>query len=293
MNTVQLECFIAVAEHLSFSKASRSLKITQPAVSHQIQTLEEELEVKLFNRTNKSVSLTQEGILFLSDARLILKTALSAKERLGMREHFVPFDLGCHNHMELNLLPPILKQLSQEFPLLRPTIHLVPFPSLLSLAESNQIHAVLGTKDDQTSSLWFKELCTVPIACVCSPNHPLAQHKALTKKQLAGNYIACSPRQIPDSVFAVQSSILADLPPRQRFLAENIEGAFALVKAEMGYTLYPDILPAREPGLCYIPITDLPKISFGVYCQYQRNLPVLKRFLALISQHLKDGMPAS
>ena len=293
MNTVQLECFIAVAEHLSFSKASRSLKITQPAVSHQIQTLEEELEVKLFNRTNKSVSLTQEGILFLSDARLILKTALSAKERLGMREHFVPFDLGCHNHMELNLLPPILKQLSQEFPLLRPTIHLVPFPSLLSLAESNQIHAVLGTKDDQTSSLWFKELCTVPIACVCSPNHPLAQHKALTKKQLAGNYIACSPRQIPDSVFAVQSSILADLPPRQRFLAENIEGAFALVKAEMGYTLYPDILPAREPGLCYIPITDLPKISFGVYCQYQRNLPVLKRFLALISQLLKDGIPAS
>ena len=45
MNTVQLECFMAVAEHLNFSKASRELKITQPAVSHQIQSLEEELEV--------------------------------------------------------------------------------------------------------------------------------------------------------------------------------------------------------------------------------------------------------
>ena len=52
MNTVQLECFIAVAEHLSFSKASKALKITQPAVSHQIQTLEEELETKLFRRTS-------------------------------------------------------------------------------------------------------------------------------------------------------------------------------------------------------------------------------------------------
>ena len=41
MNTVQLECFVAVAEYLNFSKASRSLKITQPAVSHQIQALEE------------------------------------------------------------------------------------------------------------------------------------------------------------------------------------------------------------------------------------------------------------
>ena len=83
MNTVQLECFIAVAEYLNFSKASRSLKITQPAVSHQIQTLEEELEVKLFNRTSKSVTLTHEGALFLTDAQLILKTVLSAKERLA------------------------------------------------------------------------------------------------------------------------------------------------------------------------------------------------------------------
>ena len=82
MNTVQLECFVAVAEYLNFSKASRSLKITQPAVSHQIQALEEELETKLFNRTSKNVTLTQEGILFLTDAQLILKTAFSAKERL-------------------------------------------------------------------------------------------------------------------------------------------------------------------------------------------------------------------
>ncbi len=74
MNTVQLECFISVAEHLSFSKASKVLKITQPAVSHQIQTLEEELGVKLFHRTSKSVALTEEGLLFLTDAQLILRT---------------------------------------------------------------------------------------------------------------------------------------------------------------------------------------------------------------------------
>ena len=41
MNTIQLECFISVAQHLNFSRASEELKITQPAVSHQIQTMEE------------------------------------------------------------------------------------------------------------------------------------------------------------------------------------------------------------------------------------------------------------
>ena len=53
MNTIQLECFITVAEHLNFSRASEILKITQPAVSHQIRSLEEELGVKLFKRTSK------------------------------------------------------------------------------------------------------------------------------------------------------------------------------------------------------------------------------------------------
>ena len=85
MNTIQLECFVTVAEYLNFSKASRTLKLTQPAVTHQIQTLEKELDVKLFNRTSKNVALTQEGVLFLSDAKLILKTAFSVRSRLSMR----------------------------------------------------------------------------------------------------------------------------------------------------------------------------------------------------------------
>ncbi|HJD46590.1 MAG TPA: LysR family transcriptional regulator [Candidatus Mediterraneibacter norfolkensis] len=289
MNTVQLECFIAVAEYLNFSKASRSLKITQPAVSHQIQTLEEELEVKLFNRTSKSVTLTHEGALFLTDAQLILKTALSAKERLGSHENFISLELGCHNYMELNLFPPVLKKLSQEFPLLRPNIRLVPFPSLLSMIENNQVHAALGVKNEQKPSpLLFRELCSAPVACVCSPEHPLAQYKALTKRHLTGNFIACSPRQISDSLFTIQNNILVNLLPGQRFFAENVESAFALAKALLGYTLYPDIPSARDAGLCYIPVTDLPRISFGIYYQYGLDQPVLKRFLNLTSEYMKE-----
>ena len=112
MNTIQLECFIAVAEHLNFSRASQALKITQPAVSHQIQSLEEELEVKLFRRTSKSVSLTQEGLQFLPDAELILKTAFSAKERLGRHESLIPLEIGCHDRMALELLPDLFHQLA-------------------------------------------------------------------------------------------------------------------------------------------------------------------------------------
>lgn len=280
MNTIQLQCFIAVAEHLNFSRASEELRITQPAVSHQIRSLEEELDVRLFKRTSKSVSLTQEGIQFLPDAQLILRTALSAKERLGQHEHFIPFDIGCHNIMELNLLPPILKKLTEEFPLLRPNIQMIPLPAIFGLVENKQIHAAFGIKEEQKkSSLYFRELCSAPVACVCSPEHPLAKYDTLVKKQLSGSFIACSPRQIADPVFALQNSIIINLRPEQRYFANNIESVLALAKAQAGYTLYPDIPVAREPGLAYIPVTDLPRMSFGVYYRYDDDHPVMKRFL--------------
>lgn len=282
MNTIQLECFITVAEHLNFSKASEILKITQPAVSHQIRTLETELGVKLFKRTSKSVSLTPEGIQFLTDAELILKTAISAKERLGRHEDFITFEIGCHNHMELNLLPPVLKVLAAEFSKLRPVVRIVPFPSLLRLVEEQKIHAAFSIKEEQKkSALSFRELTSAPIACICSPEHPLAQYKTLTKERLSGNIVVCAPRHIPEPLFSLQSQILSGVITDQQYFSENIESALTLVKAQLGYTLYPDIPHAREPGLCYIPVTDFPFMSFGIYYRYNNDHPVLKRFLKL------------
>ena len=288
MNTVQLECFVTVAEYLNFSKASRALKLTQPAVSHQIQTLEEELGVKLFNRTSRSVSITQEGLLFLTDAHLILRTAMSAKERLESHENFIHFDLGCCDRIVLDLLPPVLEKLSAEFPLLRPGIQFFPFPALMGMIENGQIHAALGIKNEQrTSSLLFKKLCSVPVACVCAPGHPLSGYKALTADRLCGSLIACPPRQMPEPIVTLQGSLLSSLSPSQRFFSENIESAFIFAKARLGYTLYPDIPHARQPGLCYIPVTDLPRIPFGVYCRYGNDQPVIKRFHSLMSEYIR------
>lgn len=293
MNTVQLECFVTVAEHLNFSEASKVLKITQPAVSHQIQTLEEELNVKLFVRTSKYVSLTPEGILFLPDARLILKTALSARERLGTQERFLHLDLGCHNQMELNLLPPVLKRLTEDFPQLHPSVMLVPFPSLLQMTENRQVHAALSIKEEQNkTSLYFKEIFSAPTACICSPAHPLASFKSLAFEQLldsqfSENFIACSPRHISGSVFAIHSRLLTALPLERKYLTQSIESALTLAKAQIGYTLYPDILQARMEGLHYIPVSGVPRIHFGIYCQRNPDYPVLKRFLALMAEELR------
>ena len=73
---------MAVANFLNFSRAAEHLRITQPAVSHQINALEDELGVKLFHRTSKSVRLTQEGFQFTQYAGEILKLSDLSKARM-------------------------------------------------------------------------------------------------------------------------------------------------------------------------------------------------------------------
>ncbi len=82
MNSTQLECFMQVAENLNFARAAEALHITQPSVTHQIHTLEAELNVKLFHRTTRSVSLTQAGLNFFADAKNILSLMKISKMRL-------------------------------------------------------------------------------------------------------------------------------------------------------------------------------------------------------------------
>ena len=117
MNTVQLECFLAVAEYLNFSKAADFLKITQPAVSHQITSLEDELGTRLFVRTSKNVNLTEAGLMFMEDASSILKIACGAKKRLGIGSNDVLFlTVGCHNPVRVRASSPCHTQTGRSFP---------------------------------------------------------------------------------------------------------------------------------------------------------------------------------
>jgi DNA-binding transcriptional LysR family regulator len=86
MNRVEvkeLECFVAVAEQLNFSKAARQLHLSQPPLTRRIQAMEEKLGTKLFLRNTHSVSLTDAGALFLEDAVAILRHLNRAAESMG------------------------------------------------------------------------------------------------------------------------------------------------------------------------------------------------------------------
>ena len=88
-----------MANTLNFSRAAEQLRLTQPAVSHQINSLEDELGVKLFQRTSKSVRLTQEGYLYTQYAGEILRLFNVSKGRLRAtrEEQQRILGIGCRN----------------------------------------------------------------------------------------------------------------------------------------------------------------------------------------------------
>ena len=116
MNTTQLECFLSVSNFLNFSRAAEQLGLTQPAVSHQINTLEDELGVKLFYRTSKRVRLTQQGYLFSQYAQEILSLTRASRARLkeSQESSATRFGIGCRSFLELRLLYSVLPRLRAE-----------------------------------------------------------------------------------------------------------------------------------------------------------------------------------
>lgn len=118
MDFKQLEVFIAVAKHQSFSKAARELFLTQPTVSAHIQNLERELDTILVNRSNKNITLTKSGELLYEHAIEILNNCKKAiydiKEYSGKIEGII--DIACSSIPDTYVLPDFLSNFSSTYP---------------------------------------------------------------------------------------------------------------------------------------------------------------------------------
>ncbi|HZR17680.1 MAG TPA: LysR substrate-binding domain-containing protein [Verrucomicrobiae bacterium] len=118
MELRHLRYFVAVAENLSFTKAAAKLHLAQPSLTRQIHNLEEEIGVRLLNRSQSQVALTQEGRAFLLDARRILGLAsesILAVQRLS-RGETGQLNIAYLPNFDFELLPESLKAFRQAFP---------------------------------------------------------------------------------------------------------------------------------------------------------------------------------
>lgn len=291
MNTVQLECFLAVADNLNFARAAQLLHITQPAVTHQINSLETELDVRLFNRTTRTVDLTEAGWSFIGDARNILNLTHSAKMRLAQKvsHHEQPFAIGYSSSKELVLLPQVIKELVGRYPMMRPMLKFAPLAALRNHLEDGSIDVYMGFEDNKnaggTSGYW--EIAHIPTACVVLPDHPLAGAGVLQKKDLTNDWkaVVCVPRQNPHAIVETQQEVLGFRRASETYFTDMLDGCLILVKAGLGLTVLPDVPAYRDSSLVYIPVEDGPVHSLGLYYKNMGSGSVLKEYIQLMKEY--------
>lgn len=269
MNTTQLECFLAVAETLNFSKAAEIVNISQPAVSHQISSLEAELGVRLFLRTNKSVQLTKEGLSFITDAETIVRTAAESIHRLSanVKEKKKVLAIGVHNQYELDVAVPVMGIMGKMYPNFEPEITMMPFKSLDNLLEENKLQLIFALKadDEAPKAECFTTLIECPVMLICSKDDALAKKQIINVDDINGRrVILIKKHKCPDA--AVQGYMKLGMPNSSNvLLADGCEPAFAMAKAGLGITAFPMMPYMYDDKLEYIPIGGLPPVTLGIY----------------------------
>jgi DNA-binding transcriptional LysR family regulator len=186
----ELECFVAVADHLSFSKAARQLHLSQPPVTRYVQALEEQLGTRMFGRNAHGVSLTDSGVIFLEDARAILRrldraTAAIRHVRQGKTARLRVAFFGALMDQKLIRL---IQRFRKDHPVCQVELtDMVPSVQLNALQAGELDGGFIGVKPSKTrKGVAFLDWNQDPLLLVLPKKHPLARIGKLGWQHLHG-----------------------------------------------------------------------------------------------------------
>lgn len=195
MYNPQLETFIKVADAGSFNKATEELYITPTAVIKQINLLEAKLDIELFKRTHRGLSLTNAGRLLYNDAKYIIQYSGESVVRAknAAQNDFQTIRIGSSPMTPTRLLVDLWPKIHSVCPDIK--FQLIPFEN--TPENAREILSNLGQNIDIVAGIFDEsyfnmkhctgfEICRVPICCAVSLNHPLAQKDKLTVEDLYG-----------------------------------------------------------------------------------------------------------
>ncbi len=293
MNTFQLECFLALARNLNYARTAEQMHVSQPAITRQIQSLEDELGTQLFHRSTRSVSLTDNGRKFIPDAKSIVETSHRAVHRFAGRQAdaVVDYTIGCSGMAPMSLLIPILKNFSDAHPGLHPKLIDLPLTQLVPQLDDGMVNIALGAKVERSElkNCSYHEICRTRLSCIFAAGHPVSQEPVITMGTLQ-KYptILYSPIDIPTSVARQQDVALEGKTASDIYYCDTAEEAVIMTASGLGVSFLPEIFLSVFDELDSAPVVDVPEISFGVFYKSHHLTAVTRDFIARLSDSLES-----
>jgi DNA-binding transcriptional LysR family regulator len=186
MDDHKLKVFCTVAETRSFSKTSEIIHLTQPAVSLQIQSLEEVYETKLFDRSSSTVALTPAGEVLYKYAKEILALYASAEKVIGKLTGLVKgsITIGACSNVGNYLLPSVITDFKKTHQKVKVHLLVCNTKRVIELLNSGSIDLGLVSVDSVRQKMIVKKLVSDELLVIVSPDHPWAKKKEVPVSDL-------------------------------------------------------------------------------------------------------------
>jgi DNA-binding transcriptional LysR family regulator len=275
MDFGQIDAFVQVSAHNSFSRAAEVLQLTQPSITARIQSLERELGEELFERGGRGVRLTDAGHAFLPYAERILQTLAEGRDSI---EEVRSVQLGSlHLAAALTIctyvLPRILHTFRERYGGVDVSIRSGRSEQVLAMIQSDEVHVGL------VRSLTHPDVETVPlyedeIVLAVNPGHRFAERGTATIEEAAGEPIVLFDRG--SSYFGLIHGFFrqAGVVPNVAMELDSLEATKRMVEEGLGIALVPLVTIERElenGALARVEIADAPTLKRPISLIYKRH----------------------
>ncbi len=275
MELNQLEYFVTLAHIKNFTKAAKSLNVSQPALSRSIIRLEKDLKIKLFIRDSRKVNLTQYGQAFLVYAERILQELETARQDIS---NMAEPDRGVVNLSFMHslgayLVPDLLKQFRKLYPKIQ--FRLSQNHSFLlskQLVKGDSDLCLCSTPVNLDGIAWMP-LLSEELYIIVPSNHPLAERDSIDIKEIASEpFITLKPmyglRTQTEHIFET-----ASIRPKIKFEGDEIVTVSSLVGAGLGVSLVPKIPGMDSLDIKFLSINS-PKCYRDIGLAWYSNKPL-------------------
>jgi len=290
MELRHLRYFTAVAEELSFRRAAEKLHIAQPPLSAQIKALEAELQVRLFERTTRSVRLTHAGTVFLEEARAVLAASAQAEQRARDAEH------GLAGTLRVGIIAPvanawlagILRRFRQQFAGVQLFLYELTSPEQLRRLRAHELDFGLLRPPVTFPELDYKLVGKSWQVLAVPAGHRLARKRVLEWKDFHNEDLVLIHPSVQHGFYDpfLAECAKAGAKPRPAQYANDVQTKLWLISA--GFGIAPTIAAVpeiRRVGLVFRPLPPgLPPVQTVLAWRRDDDAPVLAHFRSCFDQ---------
>lgn len=260
----QIEGFVAVAEFGNFSRASRRLNTTQPALSQAIKDLEAELGVRLFDRTTRRVELTDAGREFRNAASKVmddLKHAVESVHQIAERRRG-RLRVAAPPLLAAVVLPQAIAEFRRLYPGISVQVADISTEQIVESVRDGRADCGLGTFQAGEEGIERAVLMRDNLMLFCSDRSAFKARKAVRWSELADQPLIALTRESGIRLLTEVGFETVQLPLHPAFEVTHITTALALVEAELGIAVLPAyaLATARYQAVSGVPL-ETPTIS--------------------------------